>query len=370
MQKKHPELVEKSFTLKWSEVNKEKLQTKVGVKATWQWQLQDDNWQKLASQYPEMQQVAAETVEERLTQLDNLDPAKRQMVDTFSRKEIIKEHPEWILEALQESSPHEETVLLRQEKGPMPFKGITDQKTFVALLENAPVNEVADALSSYTQDNVHFYQIEVVDRAPDYSVVSFKAAKDDKTLNALHAAEHKHLENYFEKYFAKLKADAEAMQKQYPQAAHFDDENEALLAAYFLPYMLEIRQKIQESPENAQEWVAFDDEDDTQKLIHSEHQIVRKDTDTAVDKENVFSQEPQVISPIRTNASSGLHFYRVTDNGFLSGFEMMREKILAQRELLGNAAMAKLGSFLVDEMVRKNATTMIPNEVVVEAEAS
>jgi len=374
VQREYPELVEKSFTLKWAEVNKERLQTKVGVKATWQWQVEEQNWQKLVAEYPELGQKEAITVDERLQLLDGLEPAKRQMVDSFARREIINEHPEWIEASFSEAEPHEEVLLLRHEKGPMPFTGISNQKALLELLQEAPLQENSEALSPYTQDGVHYYQIHVLDRDPDSSIVSFEDAQSDKTLDGLYDKKLKELfdknpkeftndkekrfeqvknkvaDRFFEKYKRVLLQESTRLQQLYPKSVNCMDESQLMIASYFLPYMIEERKNLVEDPENTDDFVS------ATKLVRSTNQIVRKGSTTKIDQEVAFSLEPRTTSEIFSNPECGLHFYQVIERGELPSDDMLRQKILSEREILGNALIMQLGSSLIEEMKRKESS--------------
>ena len=52
-------------------------------------------------------------LEERLKLLDALDPAKRALVDTYSRQKIVDQHPEWIRQALTEAPPEKRNLYSR-----------------------------------------------------------------------------------------------------------------------------------------------------------------------------------------------------------------------------------------------------------------
>src|SRR5205085_7791331 len=100
VKKIYPELVERKFQIRFAGINKELLQTKIGVKNTWEWQIADTNWKTLQQKFPELSKGKSDTADERLQLLDKLHPLARTPIDSFSRMQIVDEHPEWIKEAL------------------------------------------------------------------------------------------------------------------------------------------------------------------------------------------------------------------------------------------------------------------------------
>src|SRR5205807_1095484 len=123
LQKTYPELVKRRYHLKFATMNKDALEMRIGVKGTWEWQLEDKNWEKLQNKFPELALKKAISQEDRLQALD-VDPKTRSLIDAFSRTQILDAHPEWLKEAFVNAPVKEEIYELRAQGGEFPFEGI------------------------------------------------------------------------------------------------------------------------------------------------------------------------------------------------------------------------------------------------------
>lgn len=362
-----PELVERAFHLRWKQADKEQLQMKVGVKQMWKWQTSDENWQQLVAKYPELgsDKNKSATEDERLALLDSLDPARRVMVDTFSRQEIVNANGQWLTEALQTAPEKEELVLIRQEGGKLPFIGISDRAKFIEALSNAK------ELDCYSQDSVHYYTIQVLDADAQEVVLSYEKADSDKTLDALLEKTLEKNKDAFTLFLQELDVQTAIAKEKYPALTNWNDQVKARIATYFLPYVQQVKNNLAEKPEESEQWVTADTQSSdiaavgSYKLWFTKERLIRKDKEYAVDPSVAFSLAVQECSPLTIWEKNGLSFYTVVSKGFLPSSSAVRQKVIEARTLLGNDAICELGQRLLEKMQlpkQKQAQVGISND--------
>lgn len=391
VKKVYPELVERKIFLRYATLNKDQLQTKIGVKNTWEWQVADKNWKTLRGRYPELANYPDNTVEERLQALDRLEPARRAMLDSYSRSQIVDEHPEWIKQALQEAPTKEEELALRAQGGKTPFEGVKNTVELIKLLDSVPLNEESEQLATYTQDNQHYVRILVLDRSKPEALLTFAEAKGDGTLDRLldktletsyprlktkepslfltESGDWKPFNDvkdnvallYFADLFKKLELEIDLYKKHLPDFTDWSDRQKALVAISLLPLVREKQEEVKESLAKSTEWL---DEQETAsetatpsqfKLVKSRERLVRRDPTFAVNPELAFSLEKETLSGLTNYQSSGPSFFIVMAKGYLPSDEQVRAKVLEERSLLGREALAKLGGLLLTEMQKKGS---------------
>lgn len=190
--KKNPELVQKQFRLSVATYDKKELQTKVSMKETWNWQVEDKNWEELKHQFPKLGLQPAVSRSERLAALDSLDEVSRLKADLNARAAIVGSHSEWIEEALAQVKPEVVEVAIRFQGDTLPFKGIDNPKKFIEQLDSA----TAPLLITF--DNNTYYRIEVLDKTLSSQVLSFGAARAAGLLDGV-------LNRYLERYYTSMR---------------------------------------------------------------------------------------------------------------------------------------------------------------------
>lgn len=178
VEKEFPELVQRRYKLKWQEASKEKLLQRLSLKETWDWELEEANWDKLQKQFPNLAKPEAKTREERFALLDKLEAQERFKIDQFAREEIADGHPEWIEEALRAAPEQEQEVLVRLKAGSLPFARIEPKE----LLERLDKEET---FSIASPDQEIFYKITVQERAKESELLTFADALKEGVLAAL-----------------------------------------------------------------------------------------------------------------------------------------------------------------------------------------
>ncbi|NGX61737.1 MAG: hypothetical protein K940chlam9_01226 [Chlamydiae bacterium] len=169
-----PELVGRRYRLYVTEVAPEVLQARVGIKETWEWELDPQNWALLENEFPEL----AEKKGSHFEILEGLPSKRRTALDAFTRKQIAEKHPEWISERFQEGQMEEHDLFL-SATSTLPFAGLSNPAAFLALIEKE------DEITGYTQDGVYHYRILVADREDEKEVLTYKEAKRMGVLKTL-----------------------------------------------------------------------------------------------------------------------------------------------------------------------------------------
>ncbi len=396
VKKVYPELVERKFTVRIAQANKESLQTKIGVKGTWEWQVDDKNWNALKEKYPELAKKDDATVEARLKALDSLDPAKRASVDNYCRQQIVEEHPEWIAQALSEAPTEEQEVILREQGGDVPFEGFKDTMSLITLFDKAPVGEISPELAQLSQDGVHFAQIEVIDRSSAERILNFAEAKEDGTMEALlnrtlessyprirtkepaiflkENGEWKPFKEvkadialyYFEDLLRMIDHEMEVFKAKLPNFTDWSSREKATLAVSLLPYVQEeaiiVKDKIATSehwPDTATESTTGANGEATGPaqfaLIKTRDRLVRSAANFTVNPDLAFSLEMESMSPLTAYQNSGPSFFMVVGKGFLSSDEIVRTKVLDERNMLGREALVTFATDMLVNMQKKGA---------------
>lgn len=241
VQKKYPELVQRRYLLEIAEVKKTALESKVGLKETWNWEVENNNWDSLKKQFPDLGVKNANTREERFAALDQLDQKTRLKIDKFARKEIVNAHPESMKEALEEAQEKVETIGMGTKGGSVFFKGVSKRKDLITLLDQASLpgqaeNQASEKLHQFTGDQETYYRIRVLDRANDSEILTFAEANQEGILDGL-------LERELEAYYVKIRtASPELFQKEDKSWKTFADIRDIVGEKYMDPTAKAIQQ--------------------------------------------------------------------------------------------------------------------------------
>ena len=84
VEKKHPELVEKRYEVKFKHINLNEIGILIGEKKLWSWQLEDENYALLKNEFTQLKDLS-DAKEKRFANLESLDQKIRGQVDGFSR---------------------------------------------------------------------------------------------------------------------------------------------------------------------------------------------------------------------------------------------------------------------------------------------
>ena len=391
--------MQKSYKLRYATCSTEALEAKIGVKKTWEWEAEGDNWKVLQAKFPELAGKVAQTKEERYASLDALDTKTRARVDEFSRTQIVDQHPEWVKESLASLPLKEELVNIREQGGRLPFLGVQDRAQFMAVLDKAPLQELSEKLSAYSQDKVHYYRIEVLEKPEKEVILTFKEAVNDGTLDMLlnKALEATYLrvrtqkssqfmrdngewkaladvkeqiaQIHFEELIRRLDEECAKEEKAFPQFCDWKDKPKARVAVRLLPYMNSIWKKMKEQPELAAQLVRDPKMGlenalaEQWKLVEFNEKAVRNAEISAVDVDEAFSLKLDTFSSLSYRDSAGITFFKVYGTGVLPFEEDVRAKVMEARELLGRGLEQELAKVLLVKMQEKNALKLVGDGV-------
>lgn len=408
--KKYPQLVQRVYLLEVAEASAKALQGRVAIKDMWDWQVQDANWKRLKSDFPELGLSKAKTATERFNTLEALDAATRSRVDAVARAAIVAEHPDWLQQALNDADPQTVTVGVRMKGGQLPFAGVTDREALIALLDQAPVSdvEIGPGLEKYSGDGQSYYRVKVLDRRKGWEVLTYAEAARDETLDQMVTAT---LEPYYvkirdsqpddfrksdgswrtlnevqdqvaESYFKDLLAAVERDYQQQGQGTEAPNRN--ALAPYRLAsYMRSVRDQILKSPASESRWLrASEGITEVDKLSPAQpiaeqfkltkraHAISRSDILPAKDKESLFASALNGWTPIFTRPSGDVWFFQVTAKGMGDVAAATAQQVAAVRDVMADDAQQLLMRSVLKELKDKSAIDLSSVDRRVEEEDS
>jgi GcvH upstream region-like protein len=397
--KTHPELVQKRYLLEYAHINKKDLQTKVGIRDTWNWEVEDAHWSQLKKQFPELGIKKGDTREERFAALDSLDEKTRARVDAYARNQIVDENPEWLDKALQAAQSLQEIVGLTVKGGTSPFEGIQDRTELLALLDKASIGEQDPALAKYTGDKANYYKIIVLEKGNQQEVLSYAEADASGVLNPIL---EKELETFYgqareaspadyqkadkswkplaevrneiaEKYFEKLLL---AIRNDYNRAAETGREQQTQIpdisaSLRFYSYARGIKEQLKTNPELAEQITVKSEEIQTDgKLperlpLDSQWKFIQgayaSDRGAGADpsmSEDLFSLEEGSWSETARPVNGDLHFIHIVKKANEPDPADLKKQVFAVHEMMSDEAQRVLMTRLVGKMKEKNAISL------------
>lgn len=171
LSEKYPELLKRSCLIEVASVSKEDLLSNISLKETWEWELDQGNWDVLKREFPVLSHQSTASRDERFAQLEKLDSNTRFKVDHFVQEKIAEQHPEWIDQALAQKE--------MKKTDPRTLEGIEDLNEFYAALT------ASDEIAKFTQDNDHYFHIRVIEKPNSMDMLSFKEANQEGILDDL-----------------------------------------------------------------------------------------------------------------------------------------------------------------------------------------
>lgn len=393
IEKIYPELIQKKVKLEMAQASKKALQSRVGIKEMWNWEISDEHWSDLKTKFPQLGAKNAKTNEERLAALEDLDIATRAKVDAVAKAAIVDGHPEWLQDALNHAPSQVLAIGLRSSGGKLSIAGLDDKakrKQFIKLVDDAPLNELSEQLSAFSADGETYYRIKVVERAPEKEILTFAEANKDGTLDkmrdqlleqyyvsnrdknpTLFQKEDKSWKkykdvkdlvatNYSEKLF-------EAIKKQ-PGLPQLNGEKKALgqdqLASLrFYGYVQGIKETLSKDPSQLEKWTVASGQTrnlaDQWLLEKTEKRIDQNGRDLTIDKEEAFNLPLQQWSKVQTPSSGDLTFLQVKAEALpIDQEKEVIEKTLVAQAILSADAQQSLMKELLTKIVQKNAITL------------
>lgn len=410
--KTHPELVQRRYLLEVASADKKSLQAKVGVKESWNWEVEDKNWEQLKKQFPELGLKKANTREERFAALDALDDKTRAKVDAFARAAIVDNHPEWLDVALEEAPADEMTVGLHEKGGKTPFIGLENGKSLMQQLDAAPLasqeastlsieaKKAAEKLSRFTADDNTYYRISVLERSSQPEIMTFAEADEEGSLDQL-------LDSKLEAYYLKIREDHPSeFQRDDKSWKPLTEVHDAVAALYFekvlkairssyasaiapekapqdmigdyaatlrlFAYVRDMKEKMQKNPTAIAQYTREPTKDadstntlperialaDQWKLERSSYKTTRSSADDAAEKTDLISLAENSWSKVLTPATGDLKFVHVERKINETDNKAIAENVSKARRLLSSDAQQKLMQLTLQEIKSKNAISL------------
>jgi len=412
--KKYPELVQKRYVLHIAKVDQKTLQSRIGMRELWNWEADDQNWKTLVNQFPILGVKPGTTREERIDALDSLDEKNRKLIDNFSKTAIVKTHPEWILQSLNDAKPVRTIVGLRSQGGKMPISGLNDinrREEFFRLLDDAPIGEAVAAdspLYDYSADEQVHYRIVVLDRAENHEILTYAEASSDDTLDTV-------LDRILEKYYlANRGKDASLYQDDKKEWKPFKDVRDIVAEQFFqkiitaiadtqkeksdskdakemgkdqaaslrlYAYVNSIKGELEKGSSKADQHIK--DASQKEKDGEAEAQLApqtnladqwkiekssvtvsrQKPLDNSFDVAEAVSLKQNAWSPLKTPANGNLTFYQMREKGIASseGVDInsaMAEQVRQVQVLLGSEAQRTLMRHVLNDLKSKDAISL------------
>lgn len=405
--KNYPELTQKRYQLEVASFSKKALQGRIGLKETWNWEVDDSNWNALKQQFPDLGTKKGDSREDRFAILDGLDQVTRSRVDAFARAAIIEAHPEWIQQALADASPKAMTIGLRLQGKATPFDGVDTpekKKAFMALLDQATLGGGEDKLQSYSANGQTYYRIKVLERADKPEILTFAEANEEGTLEDIR---NRVLEKYYlsireqnptaykkddqdwksfaevrdqlaEQYFANVLKALQKVQDQLSGKAAKTVSHDQLASLRFYPYIQKVKGQIEKDPAQESQWVKLKSQDEgrvdaaTQWLLEKNMtRISRHQSHDLTHANEAFTLPQWGWSAIQTPANGDLAFFQVIEiGGDSEQIAAVAEQTQQAYAMLSADAQRVLMQQVLKELAAKNAISLAYLQAPVEGAES
>ena len=357
MKNTSPDLITKRFLLEVHSVTKNDVVSEIGLKSTWDWELEDANWNLLVKKFPTLGKCNSTDHELRYAYLQTLDEKIVREIDQYAREQIVQKNPSLIRKSLSKSKAEEKTLYISSSLETDLLPGVLNKKRFLSLLESVPIGQceenckIAEALSCFSEDDSHFYSIRVLDRSSDWEIMLLKEALDskildkmvDRKLQALHNDTSKKLED------VKLELEEKLYKKYFPSSTtNFQTAFSPIMKVFkemFSKDAYLVLQPAKEKPTDGK-LPPLQSMEEQFKLITKEVTISKGDS-SYVDHELPFTLDEGSVSDIISSKHSGPIFFVVKAKKIDE--EALAKTISEQRYLLGlDAKKALMKNFLVD----------------------
>lgn len=396
--KSHPGLVQKRYLLDMSEVSTKQLESKVGLRQMWSWEIDEANWKKLTKEFPELALEKGMTTQERQQALDKLDKATRTRVDNFARAAIVKAHPEWVERSLNETKPETKLVHIPLKGGEIAIKGAKDRKELLSTLDNAPLASEDDAAKpfDYTGDGQHHYRIHVIDRSDKPEIMTYAEADKSGVLDEMTDKQLKQqYEQIRDKYPDEYK-NSDDTWKSFDSVAdsvvgrvyaplvkemgnHFigglipadDNKNLSMSRAASLRFLQHVTDakaslesgakdealitQTEESGGAANEVPPRKPLSDQWKLTTKAYSMKRSSQDTTLDKQEALSMNAGDWSKVYTPANGDIYFFAAKSRSHDADEKTLAGQVYTMHRLLGYDAQRNLAEDLLALMQERKA---------------
>jgi GcvH upstream region-like protein len=383
VKKNTPELVQKRYLLLVTQVNKKDLQTKVGLKEMWNWEVEDKNWERLKTEFPDLGIKHAGTREERMIALDSLNDKTRAKVDAFARAEIVDSHPEWQQKALQDAEAKQMIVGLRPTGGNSFVVGLDNRKELIHLLDTVALGtqentdklsqeekEASDKLSRFTADKNTFYRVSVLERTPQEEVLTFAEASNEGILDQL-LDRKKSEDPNFDKILNAIRKDYASNNADKTVPSTTDDW---AASQRFNFVARNLQAKLKKNPADADTLVRLEEKDTSPeehlqkrsslanqwKWVKAPYQVHRgtKIDDLDIDKEEILALGPDAWTKVNTPINGDIFFFQMKQRVNNEDVEATYDKLHQAHGLMADDAQRTYMHAVIDDLKSKNAISL------------
>ncbi|MBA3814993.1 MAG: SurA N-terminal domain-containing protein, partial [Parachlamydiaceae bacterium] len=410
--KSTPELVQKRYILEIASVDKKALQSKVTVKDTWNWEVEDKNWELIKKQFPDLKAKSANTRDERFAVLDALDDKMRSRIDAYARSAFTDSHPEWIDIALDEAPVKKMTVGLHPNGGVLLNINLAYGKDLLPQLDALPslmlqqaeltpaVKAAAEKFATTSADGNTYYRIAVIERVPELEIMTFAEANNEGALDKL-------LDKKLEAYYKKIReADAtefqqadkswkplnevktevaeryfektlKAIQTSYAAAIAPEKAPQKLINDYaatlrFFAYMQNAKNQMQKTSATMAELSSEPNQaisnegslpehmalEDQWKLVRNAYKTTRSDSDNLLDHSELFALADNSWTKVNAPANGDINFFHLDRKISEPDPKAVAKSVTKARQLLSTEAQQKLMMLTLKEIKTKNAISL------------
>lgn len=214
VKEKHPELVQQRFLVEVAEVKKEDIAQNVSLKEMWEWQLTPDNFANLQKEFPELSMSKATDAEGFFAALERLTPSIHQKLDHFSRMQILDNHPNWIMSALDEKPLVKKEISIAPNGMQTALLGLENARDLMKLLQKAALKETIESdqdalqartdLELFTENRETYYRFHVLDKDKQMHILTFAEANEYGLLESL-------VDSYLEEQYRKIRIETPSL---------------------------------------------------------------------------------------------------------------------------------------------------------------
>lgn len=395
----NPDLVQKRYLVEFSQASQKNLQARIGIKELWSWEVENQNWELLKKQFPDLGVKLADTRENRFEALESLDAVTRAKLDAYAKTEIVKSHPEWISQSLAAAGTEKILLGLREEGGKTPINGLDTKEKRAALmklLDDAKIGESSDFL--YSADDKDYYRIKVLEKDGQPTILTFAEASADGTMDQVKTrmlekyyvalrvqnpseyqndkmewksfkqVQEKVADNYFKNVLDALKP----TQKELAAEGDSSISKDQAAALRFYVYLDSVKKQLVENPKKASQFVRKSGQEESQSLSKRPplaDQWLLEKTTVAVNREEkaegmdaavAFSLPVGTWSALQAPVNGDLAFFQVMERGVDSAGQQIAvaDQTKRAQALLSADAQKTLMGHVLEKISEKKAISL------------
>ncbi|MBN1914961.1 MAG: hypothetical protein JW769_03630 [Parachlamydiales bacterium] len=343
----YPELIYQNYWVQITKTDIEEAALGIGEKQLWSWQIEPDHFALIQKKFPKAP-LKGDSEEKRFLSLEQLPWNSRQEIDVFSRKEMIRAS-DLIREALSIKPKEKKSFSISLTQNGDQIEYLSDTLSLYSLIQQAldpatpreELENIKDKLSCYTQDNIHFYQIEILSKDPTLHRWTYKEAKQLNLLDHLMA-------KYLQEHCSK-KEDIEEMAKKVFAPCLEMVQKDLLDHGGFI---------VQSHEKNIEKYRLF------ASLRLPDYGVMAPEWELSSNKEDILVSSAEEWKKTVLLEEGRQEVYHVSDQGLMEGMliqqkqvdpEYVREQKEKALQLLRNEAMCKIAEDLYQKIKEAHA---------------